>query len=357
MVKMIEWLYSSWEWIAIASVIIGIIGVFIQTRKKQQRSGIALTSLLLGLAITFLCLVGIVHGGFTQVPHLRGITVDEAIFELNNIGLNAFYPSGQMYNNEVGRKTVTDLGCTDNTIVIKGTNILLDYDTASEGLANIAAPVRVPNLVGEKYTDAIDKLIKAGLFHRIADNNSELLTLDKLFVASQSIAPDISVPTGSIIGLELTSTVDAISDTSNSTLMVSVPDLINMEEKEAQELLLEKGFKVSIQAPKALDDSLDHYFIISQSIKAGTEVPVGINITLEKGAVKVGAQVTVPDLIGMEQSEATALLINRGLSFQVSMKASDANSGIYYVIDQSISPNSQVTSGTIIRLELSSKKP
>ena len=203
---------------------------------------------------------------------------------------------------------MTDLGCTDNTIVIKGTNILLDYDTASEGLANSAAYVTVPNLVGEKYTDAIDSLIKAGLFHRIVGNNSELFTLDNLFVASQSIASDISVPAGSIIGLELSSTVDTISDTSNSTLMVSVPDLINMEEKEAQELLLEKGFKVSIQAPKALDDSLDHYFIISQSIKAGTEVPVGINITLEKGAVKVGAQVTVPDLIGMEQSEATALL-------------------------------------------------
>ena len=324
----------------------------------KQRTPFVLTSLALGLAITFLCLAGIVYGGFVRVPHLQGKTIDDAIFELNEKEIYSFYPSGQTYNNEVGRKIVTDLGCSDKTLVIKGTKILLDYDTTSEGLANIPAPVRVPNLVGEKYTDAIDKLAKAGLFHRINDDNSsELFTIDKLFVASQSIAPDISVPTGSIIGLELTSTVDAISDTSNSTLMVSVPDLINMEEKEAQELLLEKGFKVSIQAPKALDDSLDHYFIISQSIKAGTEVPVGINITLEKGAVKVGAQVTVPDLIGMEQSEATALLINRGLSFQVSMKASDANSGIYYVIDQSISPNSQVTSGTIIRLELSSKKP
>ena len=195
------------------------------------------------------------------------------------------------------------------------------------------------------------------LFHRITSDNSELFTLDKLFVVSQSIASDISVPVGLIISLELTSTVDSISDTSNSTLMVSVPNLINMEEKEAQAILLEKGFMLSIQAPKALDDSLDHYYIISQSIDAGTEVPVGTHITLEKGAAKVGAQVTVPNLIGMEQSEATALLINRGLSFQVSVKAYEANSSIYYVLNQSVSPNTQVTSGTIIRLEMTSKKP
>lgn len=65
----------------------------------------------------------------------------------------------------------------------------------------------------------------------------------------------------------------------------------------ASKYQLEKGFMLSIQAPKALDDSLDHYYIISQSIDAGTEVPVGTHITLEKGAVKVGAQVTVPNLL------------------------------------------------------------
>lgn len=361
MISVLEWLYNCWPWITMMGVILGIIsvltGIHIFKIGEKTRSFVLLNSFSLGLVITFLCLAGIVNNSFVRVPYLRGKTVDEAISVLKDRNLDVLYPFGEKYGSETGGKIVRQQDYEDGKLVIKGTCILLLYDSASDSSPKETTIITVPNLVGEKYIDVVKKLADVGLLHRITSDNGKPATIDNLYVASQSIASGISVPKGSIIDLELTSTVDSITDTNKPNRMASVPNLINMDEKDAQELLLENGFMVTIQAPKALDDSLDHYYIISQSIEAGTEVPIGTHITLEKGAVKVGAQVTVPNLIGMEQSEATALLINQGLSFQVSVKASEANSSIYYVLNQSVSPNSQVTSGTIIRLELTSKKP
>ena len=354
--NVIKWLFNLWPWIIILGVIIGLVPPIVKKIKEllvgKPKYIVRSIMLIIYLVIAIISFAGFTYGAFTYVPDLYDHTVREAKSMLQEKGLIISYPFGEHSDDDTDNRKVIFQEYKANSLVLKGTHVLIGYDLASYSSAIETRATIVPNLVGEKYTEAIDKLVKAGLFHHIVGNSNEL------FVVSQSIASNTSVPEGSIIGLELKSNVDTIGgDANNSILMVAVPSLVNMDEKAAKDLLLEKGFMVSIQAPTALDDSLDHYYIISQSIDAGTEVPVGTHITLEKGAVKVGAQVTVPNLIGMEQSEATALLINRGLSFQVSVKASEANSSMYYVINQSVSPNSQVTSGTIIRLELSSKKP
>ena len=68
--------------------------------------------------------------------------------------------------------------------------------------------------------------------------------------------------------------------------------------------------------------------------------------------------VTVPNLLRMEQMEAKELLELLGLEFQVWWtEENDADSNVYYIIDQSIPSGSTVPAGSLIRLELSVKKP
>lgn len=69
-------------------------------------------------------------------------------------------------------------------------------------------------------------------------------------------------------------------------------------------------------------------------------------------------EITVPNVIGMEQIEATKLISEKGLQFQVWW--TEENNIIaehYYIIDQSIKEGTAVEGGSLIELELSPTKP
>lgn len=353
---MIEWMFEAWPWIAAASVVVGIITVIIAMTTKnmcdKQKRVVIITSIILGCMIAFLCLSAVISIEFVRVPCLYGMTFQEAKYELEKIKLGYSFPFGEQYSNDDDR-IIKYQYYESNIIVKKGTEIQLSFNDLG-AKANETHEITVPDLVGRKYIDAVNILSETGLLHRITGQTGDLNTL---YVASQSIPSRLSVPSGSIISLELTNANAAVFENQTTGRMVNVPNLINMEEKAATKLLLEKEFAVSVQNPIELDDSLAHYYIIAQSIRAGEEVPVGTQITLEKSSVKVGIPVVVPNLIGMEQKEAAKALINRGLSFQVWLTFSENTAKEFYVVGQSIEADSQVLSGTIIRLELSSKKP
>ena len=60
------------------------------------------------------------------------------------------------------------------------------------------------------------------------------------------------------------------------------------------------------------------------------------------------------DVIGMEQEDATRLLVDCGLQFQVwRTDENNSSSKCYYIIDQSIPEGATVPAGTLICLELS----
>ncbi|MCD8107091.1 MAG: PASTA domain-containing protein [Oscillospiraceae bacterium] len=65
----------------------------------------------------------------------------------------------------------------------------------------------------------------------------------------------------------------------------------------------------------------------------------------------------VPNVVGLEQSDAINLLYLNGLSFQVSWDSSMAYSDVYYIEAQSIEEGSEVEMGTVIGLTLTSDVP
>lgn len=104
--------------------------------------------------------------------------------------------------------------------------------------------------------------------------------------------------------------------------------------------------------------------IDAQSIEAGTVIKKHTIVELSyRYPVNVeeftGEKVSVPNVVGMEQMEATSLLTERGLQFQVwwTDNGDFEYSDTYYIIGQSIPAGSDIPAGTLIKLELSPMKP
>lgn len=138
---------------------------------------------------------------------------------------------------------------------------------------------------------------------------------------------------------------------------VIVPDVVGELQSEATTTLLDAGFyEVTAFGGDIL--SPETKYVVKQSIEAGETVEKGETIELMCIAKPLGTQIIVPSVIGMEQMQATQLLTEAGLQYQVWWTEEDHTGATeYYIIDQSIPEGSTVTAGTLIRLELSDKSP
>ena len=147
------------------------------------------------------------------------------------------------------------------------------------------------------------------------------------------------------------------SNDNNNFFTITVPDVLDMEQQEAEKLLLDMGFSITTAAYQGEDKQNDIFYIFDQSLSAGTSVPPGTRITLEKLGVKSNTKVAVPNVIGMEQNEAILFLVKSGLYTHVWWtEEHNVNSDHYYIISQSIPATSTVPAGTIIELVLSPNK-
>lgn len=131
-----------------------------------------------------------------------------------------------------------------------------------------------------------------------------------------------------------------------------VPNVVGMEYDVAVDLLLNIGFaRVSASG---ISVPAEHYYIYEQSIPEGSTAYRGTDIELTVITKPLDSATNVPNVIGMEQHEATALLAESGLQFQVWWtEENNISSEYYYIIDQSIPANSSVPAGTLVQLELS----
>lgn len=97
----------------------------------------------------------------------------------------------------------------------------------------------------------------------------------------------------------------------------------------------------------------------SQSVDECSIVPKGTLVTvylkeIETDVADIQGTVTVPQVISMEQTEGAELLTESGLQFQVWWtEENNIGADLYYIVDQSIPAGSEVSAGTLIKVELS----
>lgn len=94
---------------------------------------------------------------------------------------------------------------------------------------------------------------------------------------------------------------------------VSVPDIVLVDQKEADKLLSNAGLKLGTITEEN-SDSVPEHRVVSQNPKAGTKVDKGsaVDVVVSKGK-EAPDQVTVPDLKGMTQEDAEKALTDAKL--------------------------------------------
>jgi eukaryotic-like serine/threonine-protein kinase len=188
--------------------------------------------------------------------------------------------------------------------------------------------VTVPNVSGETQSTALTSLQREGL------------------VPVVSLAANARVASGLVVGTTPPSGTPVKKGARVSVVVSSGPGVLalpNVEHKssaEATKILREKGFQPTTQNQSS--STVGKGLVISTNPAAGTEVQVGSPVTV---LVSSGPQeVSVPEVSGESQADATATLAAAGLKVTV-VKREVSEPSVGTVISQSPSAGSTLTVG------------
>lgn len=360
--EILEFLYGSWRWILAISTIVTIFPVINALKNffKNKDNNSSKWYKVLGkivpfISFAFVVISCIVYMICTEVPDIttNNISVEDAkkILSENDLGIEFI-----INVNDEPASIVTWQSPKKNKIVLKGSNVTI----LTEEKVRTPIMVDVPSVIGKNYITAITLLTQNDLQYKVRAPEENGIPLDQYNISYQSITAGSSVPEETIIELELSlEEVEVQPIHEESSDLIPIPNLIGIEEQEAVNLLMSIGLKSNVYWLQGNDETADYYYILNQSIPEGSLVAVGTVIELERSPKQPGTPVKMPNVIGMEQIEATSLLMKNGLQFQVwwSEEENETSSDIYYIKDQSIQAGSTVTAGTIIELELTSQNP
>lgn len=145
------------------------------------------------------------------------------------------------------------------------------------------------------------------------------------------------------LGLTSSEVQTADSTTSSGSSLITVPDVRNKTVTEAEKILRQAGFKTSTSTSGNKNELL----VTDQVPKPGITLPKDSIIVLYSENNEVRVSVKVPDLKEMTLDQATSALQQKNLNIQAE------GSGI--VVSQSITANSSVDEGTVIKVTLQPK--
>jgi len=196
--------------------------------------------------------------------------------------------------------------------------------------------VTVPDVLDVPYEEAAVKLEEQGL--RPEQILLRKPNLPRDVVIDQNPSPEARVKPGRRIYLTVNS---------GDTTTVLVPKVDGFSVREARNRISIQGLAVSDVRPDSIP-SLHANTITRQSPLAGTRVPPGSEVTLWFSTGLGDRQVLVPDVAGMEASEAQAFLLGKRLRSVVIGEAAPGQVVSY----QSPAPGTSVREGFEIRLRL-----
>ncbi len=186
----------------------------------------------------------------------------------------------------------------------------------------------VPDVTGETQSAALTSLRQAGLRSVVA------------------LTANAHVPSGLVVGTTppggtvVTKGSHVSVVVSSGPGIVALPDVNGKKSAEASKILREKGFQPTVHSQAS--DSVEAGIVISTDPAAGIEVQVGSPVTV---LVSSGPkEVSVPEVTGEAQADATATLAAAGLKVAVS-KREVAEPSAGTVISQSPAAGSRLKLG------------
>ena len=215
------------------------------------------------------------------------------------------------------------------------------------------ALTRVPSLRGSIVADAEQKLIDNGLKMALPAGRERNDTTYSENVSSQS--PDVGelmIKGSTVIVYPETATKQG------ETEMTVVPVVVGEMYKDAALKLEEADLRYTISVNSEEELDVVSAYVIRQSIIGGTTIPKNSVIEIELSTKQETSAdmpemdvewITVPSVIGMEQSAATDRLLESGFG-NVIVFGDDVAAEHYYIIEQSMPAGDRVLKGLAIEL-------
>ena len=212
-----------------------------------------------------------------------------------------------------------------------------------EEIFSPAERVDLPNFVGSNYEAVVNNAELAALYrfnvvYVIDTENESGLILSQnpdpgrsMMVTPEGIEVELSVSTGMVFS--------------------PVPDVVNMDYREATNRLQQAGFLVDVE--NVTSDSVTKDYVISTSPAANEQLSSGSTVYITVSAGPNITYVEMPNLIGLSEDAAISKLESCGLSFGSSQfERSDLDAGT--VIGQSVEAFTDIEEHSKIYLRVSS---
>ena len=204
----------------------------------------------------------------------------------------------------------------------------------------VTEQVEMINVIGMTMEDARTALVKLGLSPEFD------------YVESDSVAEgtviSADVSTGTM--LDVNSVVKVTVSAGQKG--VEVPDVTGVSYAEAVTMLQQKGFVAN--KAESYSSEVAKGNVISQTPEAGSKAPSGSAVTVRVSLGAEETKVRVPNVIGLDEEDATISLIEAGLTpgtvEEVNNEDTALNGLICY---QSYSVGSYVEAGTVVDMKLS----
>jgi len=233
------------------------------------------------------------------------------------------------------------MGALGALLVCIGLFVFL-WDFWLKDIFSPAERMDLPSFVGSNYEAVINNAQLATMYNfnvvYIIDTEHEsgyILSQDPAPGRSMMITPE---------GIEVELSV------STGVVFSPVPDVLNMDYREAQDILQQSGFIVDIE--NSMSDNVAKDCVISTSPAAGEQQSSGSTVYMLVSSGATVSYVQMPNLIGLSESAAIAKLQSVGLSFDHSESmTSEVDAGT--VIAQSIDAFTQIEEHTKITLRIS----
>jgi beta-lactam-binding protein with PASTA domain len=216
--------------------------------------------------------------------------------------------------------------------------------------------LKVPDVKGKNYQEAVDALEKQG-FEVLVQDSVYYDTLAPLVIIKQFPDPDATVKVNRTIYLTINRAIAPEID---------MPNLVGMSFRNAELELKSRGLKLgdTSYVPDIAKNAVKEQLVGSEPAKPGMKIAMGTRVSLVLGAGIGNEDMPVPDLFGLPYPEALALVEAGGMSFSVVLLDPDvkdtATGFVYWQNPERLNEEKKINRirpGQMMDIRLSLNKP
>jgi serine/threonine-protein kinase len=257
------------------------------------------------------------------VPFVEGMRRLLAEAKIEDAGLNAV-PRYE-FSDDVAVGIVIEQNPEAGDRIDRGNRVTLVVSLGREQVA-------VPDVRGDRATDAVQALTEAGLEANVVDINSDR---DVNTVTAQDPPPGRKVPKGTKVRINV----------SKGPKPLQVPSVLGQPFEDAQSTLQAQGFAVS---RRDVDSNQPAGIVVAQDPEGGSFAPRDSAVTLSVS--KGPSTTTVPSVEGIDRAAAVSALEDSGFEVRVEEEPVDDPSFDNIVLAQDPAGESQAEPGSTVTI-------